>query len=319
MCSDPTISMAESSVFAILGSGFGMYGYLPALIECGIKVVLPERYRDVVSGRSELVQYAPQISWCANVNEALARANGAVIATRPADQAEWLAQFAETPWIESLLLEKPIASEPARAARLLDMIEQAGKRYRVGYTFRFLPWAERLRAVLGEGGDGFKLDWSFMAHHFGAKLENWKRFDASGGGALRFYGIHLVALLAELGYDDVEASVLAGLPHTETVCWEATLTGKNLPPFALRVDSCSMRTCFRIVSANRGAVVDQYDPFVSVKFASFNVRDPRVDVLVRLCRSLDDSDQCHAKRQRDIVALWTRIEQVSQRVSRSTS
>ncbi|MDH2352680.1 hypothetical protein QCM80_18765 [Bradyrhizobium sp. SSUT112] len=317
--------MPEAPVFTILGSGFGMYGYLPALIECGIKVALPERYRAVVGGRSELAQYVPDVIWCANADEPLMRATGAVVALRPADQADQIPRLAAMPELRDLILEKPVAPSPQLAAQLLDTLDRAGKRYRVGYTFRFLPWADRLRAILAEGAGRLSLDWSFMAHHYRANLENWKRFDASGGGALRFYGIHLIALLAEFGYDDVSSSVVAGPSDAETASWEAVFTAKALPPFALRVDSRATQTCFRIAANGRGEVgpviVDQLDPFASAKQASVNVgdprgaRDPRVDVLARLCRSLGEDDADHASRQRAIVALWTRIEAVSRRLS----
>ena len=46
-------------------------------------------------------------------------------------------------------------------------------------------------------------------------------------------------------------------------------------------------------------------------------RDPRVDVLARLCRSLSEPDAGHAQRQRDIIALWMRIEQASRRIPAS--
>ncbi|MDA9499780.1 hypothetical protein [Bradyrhizobium sp. CCBAU 11357] len=311
--------MPELPVFTILGSGFGMYGYLPALIECGMKVALPERYRAVVGGRSELVQYVPEVIWCPGTEEALARASGAVVALRPADQADWMARLADMPGIRELILEKPVAPTPQLAAQLIEAFERAGKRYRVGYTFRFMPWAERLRAVLGESTDGLSLDWTFMAHHYRANLTNWKRFDASGGGALRFYGIHLIALLAELGYDDVAMSRLAGPSDAETSSWNAVFTAKGLPSFALRIDSRAPHTCFSIAAGRRGksdlAIVDQLDPFSSVQQSSMNVRDPRVDVLAQLCRSLGEADADHAQRQRKIIALWTRIEAVSRRTS----
>lgn len=294
-----------------------MYGYLPALIERGIKVALPERYRAVVGGRSELTQYLPQVIWCADTEAALDQASGVVVALRPADQAEWIARLAERPEIRDLILEKPVAPEPRLAAQLLESLERAGKRYRVGYTFRFMPWAERLRAVIAEGGGGLSLDWSFLAHHYRAGLDNWKRFDASGGGALRFYGIHMIALLSELGYDDVASSVVTGPSDAETASWEAELTARGLPPFALRVDSRAAQTCFRIVAGGSGAsssaVVDQLDPFSSVRQASVNVRDPRVDVLARLCGSLAEADADHEQRQRNIIALWARIEAKSRR------
>jgi len=314
--------MPEAPVFTILGSGFGMYGYLPALIERGIKVALPERYRAVVSGRSELVQYEPEVTWCADTDAALVRASGAVVALRPADQSDWMERLATMPGIRALILEKPVAPEPQLAGQLLEAFERAGKRYRIGYTFRFLPWAEPLRAALRKGADGVSLDWSFMAHHYRADLDNWKRWDASGGGALRFYGIHVIALLAELGYDDVAMSMVAGPSDRETSSWDAVFTAKTLPPFALRVDSRAQQTGFSIAASRRGksdlTIIDQLDPFSPVSSAT-NIRDPRVDGLVRLFRSLDEADAGHAQRQRDIIALWARVEAVSRRVVASKS
>jgi predicted dehydrogenase len=310
------ISVPEDAVFTVLGSGFGMYGYLPALIECGAKVVLPDRYRSTVVGRPELIQYVPQVAWCVTAEEALIRANGAVVALRPADQADWIPRLARMPNIRDLILEKPVAPTPQLAASLIAELAQAGKRYRIGYTFRFLPWAERLRAALQSGTEEVSLDWMFLAHHYRANLDNWKRFDASGGGALRFYGIHLIALLAELGYDDVTSSVLAGPSVAETARWEATFTGKALCPFELRIDSRADETCFRMVAYTRRAddiLVNQPDPFSSVRSATLYVRDPRVDLLGRLCRSLAEPDEIHAQRQRDIIALWGRIEAWSRR------
>jgi predicted dehydrogenase len=306
--------MLEAPVFTILGSGFGMYGYLPALIECGIKVALPERYRSIVGGRSELTQYVPEVTWCAGTDEALARSNGAVVALRPADQSDWIARLAKMPEIRDLIIEKPIAPKPQLAVQLLDELDRARKRYRVGYTFRFMPWAERLRTILAEGPEELSLDWCFVAHHYRANIENWKRFDVSGGGALRFYGIHVIALFAELGYDDVASSVVSGPSDAETASWEAIFTAKNLTPFAVRVDSRASRTCFKMTAASCGGIVDQLDPFAAVGQATVNARDPRVDVLTGLCRSFAEADADHAQRHRNVVALWARIEQKSRRV-----
>ncbi|MGY3234734.1 MULTISPECIES: hypothetical protein [unclassified Bradyrhizobium] len=309
--------MAEAPVFTILGSGFGMYGYLPALIECGMRVALPERYQSTVGGRPELVQYMSQVAWCATTEQALAQANGAVVALRPADQADWIPRLARMTDIRDLILEKPVAPTPQHAASLLDELEKAGKRYRVGYTFRFLPWAERLRVALASGVDGISLDWMFLAHHYRANLDNWKRFDASGGGALRFYGIHLIALLAECGYDEVAESALSGPSDAETVAWEATFTGQAVSPFLLKIDTRAGETRFRI-NARQSAdgdriIAEQADPFSSVQQTTVHVRDPRVEVLNRLCRSLDEADGGYTQRQRAIVRLWTRVEEQSRR------
>ena len=122
--------------FTILGSGFGLYGYLPALLGLGHKIALPERYRSVVGTRQELSQFVPRVDWCADIEEALAGSEAVVVALRPADQARWIPRLVRTPNIRQLILEKPIAPAPEVAASLLAELEGAGKRYRVGYTFR---------------------------------------------------------------------------------------------------------------------------------------------------------------------------------------
>jgi hypothetical protein len=86
----------------------------------------------------------------------------------------------------------------------------------------------------------------------------------------------------------------------------------------LRVDSRSWQTRFRITARtfedNGLTLVDQPDPFSAVQQTNVNVRDPRVDVLGRLCRSLQEVEEGHAARQQAIVALWEHIEEKSRRV-----
>jgi predicted dehydrogenase len=301
--------------FTILGSGFGLYGYLPALLGLGHKIALPERYRSVVGTRQELSQFVPRVDWCADIEGALAGSEAVVVALRPADQARWIPRLVRMPNIRQLILEKPIAPAPETAASLLAELEGAGKRYRVGYTFRLLSWAPQLRSAVAGGNTALSLAWTFMAHHYRNDRANWKRFDAEGGGALRFYGIHLVALLAELGYDDVSSSLVWGPSNNETQRWQATFTGPGLRPFTVDVDSRADATSFRIVShgdqQSAATLVEQPDPLSGDAGLSPQGQDMRVGILERLCRSLDEADDDHARRQRAIVALWARVEEKS--------
>jgi predicted dehydrogenase len=299
--------------FTILGSGFGLYGYLPALLGLGHKVALPERYRPVVDARQELSQFTPCVDWCADAEAALAGSDAVVVALRPADQARWIPRLVRAPDLRQLILEKPVAPAPELAASLLAELEGADKRYRVAYTFRLLSWAPRLRPVVREEHASLSLDWTFLAHHYRHDRAAWKRFDAEGGGALRFYGIHVVALLAELGYDDVASSLVWRPSDAETQRWKATFTGPNLCPFAVDVDSRTDATSFRIASCGDRAqtLVDQPDPFSGDGAASPPGQDIRVGVLERLCRSLEETDDDHARRQRAILSLWARVEEKS--------
>ncbi|WP_197495373.1 hypothetical protein [Mycobacterium kyorinense] len=305
-------------MFTILGSGFGSYGYLPALVEAGVEVALPSRYRDAVSGRAELSGYVQQVVWCSDVDDALARSSGVVIALRPEDQMRWVPRLTEMPNIRQLILEKPLAPTPGSAASLLMAVENAGKRYRVGYTFRFTPWAGKLREALTGSADSISFDWSFLAHHYRVGLDNWKRFSSRGGGAVRFYGIQAIALLSELGYDGVSTSTVCGASDDEIDCWEGTFTGPNLCPCVLTLASRETNTFFRVVAHNNGQVVqtlaDQRDPFSSADSGAVQGQDARVGLLRQLCDSFSDGDDGNAQRHRAILALWAAVEAKSRRV-----
>lgn len=169
-----------------------------------------------------------------------------------------------------------------------------------------------------ESVKGASLDWTFLAHHYRNDLANWKRYDTEGGGALRFYGIHLIALLAELGYDDVSASMAWGPSDAETQRWGATFISPSLAPFTANIDSRAGETLFRIMlhGASQGTdtIASQPDPFSGERSTSPQGQDVRVAVLERLCRSLSEDDDDHARRQQAIIRLWTRVEEKSKRV-----
>ena len=52
---------------AILGSGFGLYGYLPAIaVGCRQHVVLPERYRERMRLRADVGDLTDSVEWAAS-------------------------------------------------------------------------------------------------------------------------------------------------------------------------------------------------------------------------------------------------------------
>src|ERR1700736_694984 len=117
---------------AILGSGFGLYGYLPALQEQQCRVLLPERYRAIIESREELSGFATGIAWVADERAAIYLADALVVARRPADQSDLIAEILHKPRLKRLLLEKPLAQNPMLAAQLQNQIEASGKIVRMG-------------------------------------------------------------------------------------------------------------------------------------------------------------------------------------------
>lgn len=301
-------------MFAILGSGFGLYGYLPALIDCGQSVVLPERYRERFQSRPELARFADRITWAVDEAAALDRASGVVIALRPADQEAWIPRCLAQSNLTRLVLEKPLAPTPSEAIRLQALLFDSQKLFRIGYTFCDMPWAASIRdfAAAHPGGE-LSVDWRFLAHHFRHDLSNWKRWSDAGGGAIRFYGIQLIAALAQLGYRDVIESQASGTSEREISRWTSVLSGRGLPDCRIVVDCRSDATEFvvRARSAHQPdtALFENRDPFGDDRrMASPLGLDSRVGVLANLVRPLLEGTVPGPLWYTDILALWLRIE-----------
>ena len=290
-------------MFTVVGAGFGIYGYLPALVECfGEDVILPREYEGVVAARPELARYRARIRWASDIAAALAQASGAVIAVRPASQPDVVARCCRLPNLERLVLEKPVAADPAGAAGVLRALAQGGKRYRIGYTFLDTAWCRELAWPEEE----VRIDWAFMAHHFAHGKETWKRVHSLGGGPLRFYGIHLLALLAQEGYEDVDECVLDGEAPDQPSAWRARFSGPGLPDCRVRVDTRSHATAFSIAGGDR-ARVELGDPFALAPNTPDD-GDRRVPVLASLLRRFDDPDPPYYETYLRTHRLWQATE-----------
>ena len=304
-------------MIAILGSGFGLYGYLPALVKgCGQRVVLSERHREPFTRRPELTRFADHIVWERDEASALDRADGVVLALQPSQQAEWIPRCVERPNLKRILVEKPLAISPEAAGGLLEDLVRSGKVIRIGYTFRYTGWAERMATALKQnrGSKRLLIQWSFLAHHFRHDLSNWKRFNKSGGGAIRFYGIQLVALLAEMGYQTVVSS--RGFVNSPDVIdkWTASFSGPELPECDVALDTRSATEKFSaelLFTRNPGAMFAELgDPFDSSTGAEWSEGfDRRVPALCRLCRSLWEQTNDEEWWYRKTVDLWRSVEE----------
>ncbi len=309
-------------MIAILGSGFGLYGYLPALVGgCGQRVVLPESYRARFCERPELARFAGSVQWERDAATALDCAEGVVIALRPLDQNSWIDHCLEQVNIRRLVLEKPLADSPETAAVLSGGLDRSRKVVRMGYTFRYTPWGKQLKDSLrGEKESrAVSIQWRFLAYHFRHDLKNWKRFSVSGGGAIRFYGIQLIALLAEIGYRDVISSRSFGPSVNEVEKWTASFAGSRLPKCDILINTRAGSPHFYVellaassleVDAVLANLTDPFDPMGEA--CPQEGLDRRVPALTSLCCSLwEQSTEGHSWYEHTIN-LWRFVEENTQ-------
>lgn len=298
------------AAYAISGAGFGLYGYLPALLDGQAETaLLPEKYRGAFLARTELAEYAPRVRWVRDWAEAVAAADGAVIASTPERQLELARDCLRAGNVRRLFLEKPLAPEPQAARALLDALIASGRKFRIGYSFLHADWYESLKRGAGRVDGDLSLTWRFKAHHFAEGLANWKRAAAAGGGALRFYGIQVLALLASLGYDDVlESSAYEARPG-EPERWRAAFAGPSLPACRVELDSRSDAGEFSITAPGGGIELRLAEPFEPAAGASdASLADRRIGVLRRLCGTIELADAPFHRFYASVNALWEKAE-----------
>lgn len=299
-------------MFTIIGSGFGIYGYLPALLEAFEEdVILPLSYQDKLLARSELVQFLPRICWVGTPDEALSKSTGLVLATTPARQLTIASGLLGHANIKKLILEKPLAPSPQLASLILSNVMSADIECRIGYTFLYCDWYSKVDwKAIENSSDEITLRWTFMAHHFLHHIQTWKRRHNDGGGVLRFYGIHIIALLASLGYSGLEYSVLDGQVKGEPERWKAIFVEDHLPNFTVELDSFSENKEFSIYRQDAETshnLLSLQDPFGAEK--SLKEQDVRLHPLTHLISSLDAPNASFYKLYESINALWSRVEQ----------
>jgi predicted dehydrogenase len=229
--------------------------------------------------------------WAADTQVALSRATGIVIATPPWIQSDFVDQALRFTQLDQFILEKPLSPTPVESAQLLGTLRRSGKRLLIGYTFLYCDWFDRVGHLLVNAEGRFTLTWTFMAHHFAAGLDNWKRRHSSGGGVLRFYGVHVLAMLARYGYRAVESSSLSGRAHDQPERWQAVITGPRLPKWALEIDSRSAAARFEITAdGSSSALVALSDPFRTAAPVTSATGDRRIAVLSRMLQTLELPD-----------------------------
>jgi hypothetical protein len=303
-------------MLGILGGGFGLYGYLPAAAKLLQEpVLLLKKHKPIVDSRQKLFSFKEQIIWLESEEELIKTADSLVISRRPIDQEALVSRCLSQKNIKRIMFEKPLATTPEKAQEILHLIAGSNKYCSVGFNFRFTNWAIQLKEKLLNGEfsehESINLSWHFMADHFSRNIESWKMDHAQGGGAIRFYGIHVIALLAELGYEHVESSsVLTSNLNHSLYKWTACFKGSGLPSFFVTLDSKSNASYFKVYLGNdKQALFDCTGPFDRVlSNLNFSEQDTRCIYMTEALQELFKLTKPYPNRIECCTKLWKLVE-----------
>lgn len=296
--------------WGLVGGGFALYGYLPALAKAGASNILADaRYRNIVAARPELIPYENLIEWVSSREKLMKQAQSLILAVPPGVQESIIASLTSTKKYAHIILEKPLAPCPSAAERTLTLSVRGADVIRIGYNFPYLKWAERLKQGLISGSErNYAVNWSFLAKHFGASAPSWKSIKSDGGGILRFYGIHVIALLASLGRWNVDSSTIKSNSAQIEFAWKARFTERSGKSVAIDINSCANENLFEVLAATESSrsLTKLTTPFDEL--GASDGEDHRIPVLLKIIESVDQPNIGFYNFYSEVNRLWSQIE-----------
>ena len=226
----------------ILGSGYGLYGYLPAIQDLSCEVVTLKRYLDSEVGSRKTV--AERLKRCTLVESesvVASRSEVLVIARTPIAQASQIQSLETSSTLNHLFLEKPVAGDISSHSNILTLLRNLDLTFSVGYLFPYTNWGEQIRLELIQGTCSVEIRWQ-MRRPNGA----WKLNVDLGGGIFDYYLIHFIPVF--FGVSKIEKILIDSYIPSEKMQVSFILnSGQNITVLF----SFSLNSCFEI-EFNRG-------------------------------------------------------------------
>ena len=299
--------------FGIVGSGFGIYGWMAALNHLkNVKISTLFEYKEKIYSRNDLVSLAnfeQCITWHENLQSILNEVDAIIIARRPIDQFDLVEHLIDNSWKGSLILEKPIAPNPFQASELLNKLINHKVNIAVGFTISETNWAKKTcDIILKEKPKQVSIEWSFYAHHYFKKELSWKQDPSLGGGALNFYCIHLIAWLAS--FSDWDVNYCSSLDDEDNDSKIKLILSNKFTEIKINFDSRNQEyNCFKVIIDNdsNNPLFDMENPFLE-KFNSKSIYlDQRIPYLITILKNVLDNKWLDKNKLMRHISLWKNI------------
>jgi len=165
-------------MIGILGSGFGLYGYLPAIYKYynNPSVVVLEKSLDVLRSRSDLKKFIPILNTVSNKEELIKKSDFIIIAYPPIGVESLFENIDLFSNIKKLLIEKPICTTSIKSIGLIKKLNDLNILVGSGFNFFYTEWYDLL---FSSNIEKVNINWKFKTQN------NWKNHSENGGGVLR--------------------------------------------------------------------------------------------------------------------------------------
>lgn len=183
---------------AIVGSGFGLYGLLPAfnsIKECRVVAICGKKTKRLRNYCSSINLKNIYSYWEAMLDSE--KIDILAIAVPPIMQYE-IAKVAIKKHI-NIFAEKPLAANYNQALELFKLAKKCKIKHAVDFIFPEIEEWKKVKQFIDNKKFGklkqFSVDWDFLSYDIKNRKSSWKTDVALGGGALSFYFSHTLYYL----------------------------------------------------------------------------------------------------------------------------
>ena len=287
----------------LLGKGFALDVYLPSLTAINCKKIALEK------SSQKLINFDIDnldIKWVNENNIINNKFYKIIIAEPPEKQFKYICEQSLWKNTDNIILEKPLAIDSKKAKYLINILNKNKSNYSVNYTFRYTEWFKKINNYLHNNNnkEEISISWKFKARHLQKKESSWKTNGQLGGGAVKYYGIHLIAILSDIGYFEVNKTKITNSKSNQQITWSCELNSTNkLPKLSLFLDSYSNQNQFYWHQKNQ-TLLDLDSPF-SLESSKYN-GDLRIPPTIKFLKE-KQTDLVNVKNM-NALELWSNIE-----------
>jgi hypothetical protein len=273
-------------MIGIVGGGFGLYGYLPALCQYypDQKIMMEKRHKEKFNNRIELLKYKDRIEWVEGDRSIVFFSSLLVLAIPPTEVEKYLLPILSSPWIKKIIVDKPICQDPYTTEAFIKVVESKEIKICSSYILLYSDWIKDLA-----NGKIKDIEWNILNNN---PKNSWKWNHKLGGGVLRFYGIHLLSLFSHLGYELKNISIRN---KTELTAQFGEVT--------VYINSDAFFPSFDLTKEKNSR--SDYHPFKTISSGE----DRRVPYLIKLIDDFENNYDKVNRLMKNTNKLWMEAEQ----------
>tara|TARA_B100000579_G_C22743802_1_gene810438 strand:+ start:105 stop:1013 length:909 start_codon:yes stop_codon:yes gene_type:complete len=287
----------------LLGRGFALNVYLPALLAINCKKILLTSSVKKYINNDYISQYVKWIDDEEIINNKFLKI---IIALPPEKQYSLICDMSLWKNSNNLILEKPIADNYKKAQYLINILNKSKTKYSINYSFRYTKWFADIFKYIHKNqskGDIY-ITWRFKGRHLNKKESTWKTDHLHGGGVIKYYGIHLIAILSDIGYSDVTQSNIFNHQKKKLTSWSSEfISSTKLPKLNLSIDSYANENRFCWQQLN-DKIIDIDTPF-SLESSEYN-GDNRIPSTIKFLQ--EEYNELVNYKNMNVLELWCKIE-----------